>query len=77
LSRFCVTFEPHRFNDGITYLNKKEIGHAHCEGLADTSSILDIENQIFKNKQDETRKIGGHSFNDYTYSCNAKFGPYT
>jgi hypothetical protein len=62
LNRSCVTFEPHRFNDGKTYLNKKEIGHAHCEDLADISSILNSENEIFKNKQDEIRKIGGPFF---------------
>jgi hypothetical protein len=62
LNESYVTFEPHRFNDSITYLNKKEIGHVHCEGLANISSILYIENEIFKNKQDEIRKIGGPFF---------------
>jgi hypothetical protein len=62
LNESYVTFEPHRFNNGKTYLNKKEIGHAHCEGLADISSIMYIENEIFKNKQDEIRKISGPFF---------------
>ena len=51
LNQSCITFEPHRFNGGKTCLNKKEIGHAHCEGLVDISSILNIENEIFKNRQ--------------------------
>jgi hypothetical protein len=62
LNGSCVTFEPHRFNNGITYLNKKEIGHAHCKGLADISSILNIENEVFKIKQDEIQKIGRSFF---------------
>jgi Family of unknown function (DUF5519) len=51
LNKSCITFEPHRFNGGKTCLNKKEIGHTHCEGLVDISSILNIENEIFKNRQ--------------------------
>jgi hypothetical protein len=51
LNQSCIILEPYRFNGGKTSLNKKEIGHSHCEGLVDISSILNVENEIFMNRQ--------------------------
>ncbi len=58
LNRSCVTFEPHRYKDNEICLNIRRIGHTHSEGLCYISSILTIENEILKKRQDETLSGG-------------------
>jgi hypothetical protein len=58
LNRYCVTFQPHRYKDNEIRLNIRRIGHTHSEGLCYISSILTIENEILKKRQDETLSGG-------------------